>query len=180
LPSHQSTPLAEVAKMVLGPFGFVLLIIGTAISMFGLVSGDVLNTPRILFALSRDHVIPFKKISRIHPTYATPHIAIVIYCVLTFIIAATGSFEKLMIIATSSLLILYFGVAISVIRLRKKIPAEPREFKIPGGYTVPILSMGIILYFLSNLSKKEMIGTLVFIAFLTLLFIVMKAIKKRK
>ena len=180
LPSHQETPLAEVAKVILGPFGYILLIIGTAISMFGLVSGDTLNSPRVLFALSRDNVIPLKHFSRIHPNYATPYIAIVFYCLVTFIIAVTGSFEQLMIIATSSLLMLYFGVALSVIGLRKKIPAEPGEFKIPGGWSVPILSMGIILYFLSNLSQKEVIGTLIFVTILTLLFILMKVSKKLK
>ena len=180
LPDYEATPLAEVAKVVLGPFGFVLLITGTAISMFGLVSGDTLNTPRVLFALSRDDLIPFKKFSRIHPKFATPYIAIVGYCSITFVIAATGSFEQLMIIATSSLLLLYFGVALSVIGLRKKLPSEQGDFKIPGGWTVPILSMIIILYFLSNLPSKEIIGTVIFIIILTVLFVIINYFKRRK
>jgi amino acid transporter len=175
---YKATPLAETAKVILGPFGYILLTIGAAVSMFGLISGDLLNSPRILFALSRDNVIPIKKLSKVHPKFATPHIAIITYSVFTFILAITGSFEQLVILATSSLLLLYLGVACSVIKLRKTQKAEPGDFKIPGGKLVPLLSIGIIIYFLSNLTLKEIIGTGIFIAVLSLLFLLINKMKK--
>lgn len=176
---YKATPLAETAKVVLGPFGYILLTIGAAVSMFGLISGDLLNSPRILFALSRDNVIPIKKLSKVHPKFATPHIAIITYSVFTFILATTGSFEQLVILATSSILLLYLGVACSVIKLRKTQKAEPGDFKIPGGKLVPLLSIGIIIYFLSNLSSEEIIGTGIFIAVLSLLFLLINKMKKK-
>ncbi|MCB0466285.1 MAG: amino acid permease, partial [Aequorivita sp.] len=169
----------ETARIILGPFGYILLTIGAAISMFGLLSGDLLNTPRVLFALSRDKVIPIKKLSRVHKKFATPYISIIVYSTITFVFAITGSFEQLVIIATSSILLLYLGVALSVIKLRKTQKAEPGEFKIPGGLIVPILSIVIILYFLSNLSNAEMIGTVLFIGALTIIFFVIKFFKKK-
>ena len=117
LVSYKAAPLAETAKVVLGPFGYILLIIGAAVSMFGNISGDVLNSPRILFALSRDRVIPIKKLSKVHSKFATPHIAIITHTVIAFTLAVTGSFEQLIILATSSLLLIYLGVACSVIKL---------------------------------------------------------------
>lgn len=179
LVDYKATPLAETAKIVLGPFGYILLTIGAAVSMFGLISGDLLNSPRILFALSRDSVIPIKKLSKVHPKFATPYIAIITYSALTFILATTGSFEQLVILATSSLLLLYLGVACSVIKLRKTQNAEPGEFKIPGGKLVPLLSIGIIIYFLSNLTLKEIIGTGIFIVILTILFIIINKMKAK-
>lgn len=180
LVKYKATPLAETAKVIFGPFGYILLTIGAAVSMFGLISGDLLNSPRIFFALSRDGVIPFKKLSAIHKKYATPHIAIITYSIVAFLVAATGSFKQLVIIATSSILLLYFGVALSVIGLRKIKKPEPGEFKIPGGYIVPVLSMLIILYFLYHLPKNEMIATVILIATLSILFWVMKFIKKKR
>ncbi|MCB0382114.1 MAG: amino acid permease [Psychroserpens sp.] len=176
---YEAAPLAETAKVVLGPFGYIMLTIGAAVSMFGLISGDLLNSPRILFALSRDQVIPVKKLSKVHPKFATPHIAIVTHTIITFVLAISGSFEQLVILATSSILLLYLGVACSVIKLRKTQKAEPGEFKIPGGKLIPLLSVGVILYFLSNLSSKEIIGTGVFIVLLSVIFIFINKMKTK-
>lgn len=180
LVNFKAAPLAETAKVVFGPVGFIVLIIGASISMFGFLSGEILNVPRVVYALARDKVIPINALTKIHKKYATPYIAIIVYALCGFIIAATSSFEQLVVIATSSILILYFGVALSVIKLRRTHKTEEKEFKIPGGWTVPILSMCIILYFLSNLSKNEMIGTVIFIGVLTLIFGIIKFLKKKK
>lgn len=177
--NYEAAPLAETAKVVLGPFGYILLTIGAAVSMFGVISGDLLNSPRILFALSRDQVIPIKKLSKVHPKYATPHIAIVTHTTITFALAISGSFEQLVILATSSILLLYLGVACSVIKLRKTQKAEPGEFKIPGGKLIPLVSIGIIIYFLSNLSLKEIIGTVIFIVILSIIFTIINTMKKK-
>ncbi len=178
LVNYEATPLAETAKVIIGPFGYILLIVGAAVSMFGNISGDVLNSPRVLFALSRDRVVPIKKLSKIHSKFATPHIAIITHTTIAFTLAVTGSFEQLVILATSSLLLIYLGVACAVIKLRKTIAPEPGEFKIPGGIIVPLLSIAIIIYFLSNLSSKELIGTGIFIVMLSVIFKVIDTIKK--
>ncbi len=180
LVNHKATPLAETAKISMGTFGYVLLTIGAAVSMFGMVSGDLLNSPRVMYALARDKVIPIKPLAKIHPKFATPYIAIIVHGFLVFLFASTGSFEQLVIIATSSILLLYLGVALSVIKLRKTKKSEAGEFKIPGGLTVPILSIGIIIYFLSNLSNKEMIATAIFIGLLSAIFFVIRFIKRKK
>lgn len=180
LVNHKATPLAETAKISMGTFGYVLLTIGAAVSMFGMVSGDLLNSPRVMYALARDKVIPIKPLAKIHPKFATPYIAIIVHGFLVFLFASTGSFEQLVIIATSSILLLYLGVALSVIKLRKTKKSEAGEFKIPGGLTVPILSIGIIIYFLSNLSNKEMIATAVFMGLLSAIFFVIRFIKRKK
>jgi amino acid transporter len=179
LASFKAAPLAETAKEVMGSFGYMLLIIGAVVSMFGYMSGTILNSPRIVYALSRDNVIPIKALSKIHKSFATPYIAIIVYATIGFILAITGSFAQLAVIASSSMLILYLGVALSVIKLRKP-QKEPNEgFKIPGGYTVPILAIVVILYFLSNLSINEMVVTATSIAILSLIFFIIKYFKKK-
>ncbi|WP_339699794.1 APC family permease [uncultured Marixanthomonas sp.] len=180
LPNFKAAPLAETAKVVFGNFGYALLIIGAVISMFGYMSGTILNSPRIVYALARDKVIPIKALSKIHKSFATPHIAIIIYATIGFILAVSGSFEQLAVIASSSMLILYLGVALSVMKLRKSQKDYAGGFKIPGGWAIPIIAIAIILYFLSSLSAHEMIGTVVFIGILTLVFGLIKFLKKRK
>ena len=180
LPNFKNAPLAETAKVILGSFGFILLTVGACISMFGNVSGSVLNNPRVIYALSRDKVIPIKALSKVHKSFATPYVAIIIYATIGFIFAVTGSFEQLIIISSSGMLLIYLGVALSVIKLRKTQKPQLGEFKIPGGWTVPILSIIIILYFLSHLTQNEMIGTALFIGTLTIVYGFIRMFKNKK
>lgn len=180
LPQFKEAPLAETAKIVFGPVGYTILFIGAGISMFGMLSGEILNLPRVIFGLARDRVIPLDKLAAIHPRFKTPYLAILLYAGLGFTMAAAGGFRQLAVIASASMLLVYFGVSLSVIKLRKMKETEPGEFKIPFGYTVPILSAGIILYFLSHLTGYEMTGTLLFIAALTLIYFILKFFEKRK
>lgn len=180
LPQFKEAPLAETAKIVFGPLGYTILFIGAGISMFGMLSGEILNLPRVIFGLARDRVIPLDKLASIHPRFKTPYSAILLYAGLGFTMAAAGGFRQLAVIASASMLLVYFGVSLSVIKFRKMKETAPGEFKIPFGYTVPILSAGIILYFLSNLSGFEMRGTLIFIGALTLIYFLVKFFEKRK
>lgn len=179
LAQFEKAPLAETAKVIFGPIGFTLLFIGAAISMFGNLSGEVLNNPRVLFALARDRVLPIKKLADIHKKYATPYVAILVYASTSFLIATFGGFEQLVNIASAAILVTYLGVALAVLKLRRMQPPAPNEFKIPGGWIVPIASALIILYFLSNLETNELIGSIVFTAILTIIYAIIAYLKKR-
>ncbi|RAI86759.1 APC family permease [Algoriphagus yeomjeoni] len=178
LPNFKEAPLAETAQLVFGPIGYTLLFVGTGISMFGMISGQTLNNPRVIFRLSRDGVIPFSKLASIHHRFKTPYLAILIYAGLGFTLAAIGEFRQLAVIAASSVLLVYFGVSLSVIGLRKGKHLEKGGFKIPFGYTVPLLSAGIILFFLSNLTGSEIKGMLLLIGILTAVYFLGKVYRK--
>lgn len=182
LSQYRENPLGEVAKQLIGPVGLTLMIIGAGVSMLGNLSSEILSLPRILFSASKDRVIPAKVLSRIHPKFATPYVAILVIAGLDFLLATFGGFEQLAILSTATILLVYFGMAIAVIRLRKLHPVKPAgSFRIPGGYLVPVLAAGAIIWFLSNLSRQEMLGILAIIAFLSLIyFIFVRRIKTNK
>jgi amino acid transporter len=56
--AFKDAPLAAVAEKIVGPIGGVLLLITATISCFGTVGGDVMNTPRVLFAGANDGLFP--------------------------------------------------------------------------------------------------------------------------
>ena len=180
LATFKAAPIAETANVIFGPIGFTILLIGGAISMFGNLSGEVLNNPRILFATSRDKVIPIDLLARIHPKFRTPYISIIIYAGIGLLLAIFGGFQLLVPLATATVLLLYLGVVLAVIKLRSTHKTQADEFKIPGGLTVPILSAGIILYFLSNLTQQEIIGISIFITVLCVIYGLIKIFKKVK
>lgn len=182
LPSFKDNPLGEVASHIFGPLGFTLLTIGAAVSMFGAISSDILSSPRIFFAASADKLIPVKSLSRIHPKYATPHIAIIVYVSLDFLFAAIGEFQQLAIISSASILLISFGISLATIKLRKdkKFAANNKTFKIPGGFAVPVLSSLVILWLLSNLSKNEILSFVTVIIIFTIIYFLTRLIRKKR
>jgi L-asparagine transporter-like permease len=92
----------------------------------------------------------------------------------------TGEFRQLAILSTASVLLIYLGVALSVIKLRKTKPENASSFVIPGGYTIPIVAIVIIVWFLSNLKINEVIGMSIFVAVLTVAYYLLKVIRLRK
>jgi amino acid transporter len=181
LPDFKESPLSTLAETVIGPVGFTLLTIGAAVSMFGALSSDVLSIPRVLFRASADRVLPFKALSKVHPKFATPYIAVICYASLDFIFATVGGFQQLAIISSASILLVYLGVSISVVKLRRRDKAKEKrnEFIIPGGYLVPILSSLIIMWLLSNLDKNQAIAIVIFVSFLTLIYFIKNKLSRK-
>jgi len=84
--------------------------------MFGYVSGMTLAVPRMLFAFARDGFLP-RVVASVHPTFRTPYWAIGLQTVIVAGLAATGTFERLAIVANLSTLILYAGCSLAAWRL---------------------------------------------------------------
>ncbi|GMQ30159.1 APC family permease [Algoriphagus confluentis] len=178
LPGFKEAPLGEAAGLIFGPIGFSLFFVGAGISMFGMLSGEILNTPRTIFRLSRDGIFPVKKLASVHHRFKTPHFAILCYAGMGFTMASIGGFQTLAAIAASSLLTSYLIVSLSIIGLRRKKEYKNIGFEIPFGFTVPVLSAGVILYFLSNLSGMELSRIFILTGFLALIYFSGKSIKK--
>ena len=63
--------------------------------------------------------------SRIHPKFATPHVAIIAIAGVDLLLAAFGGFKQLAIFSTATILLVYSGMAVAVIRLRMQHPVKP-------------------------------------------------------
>jgi basic amino acid/polyamine antiporter, APA family len=176
---YRNAPLAEAARRMFGSAGATIVIIGALFSMFGNISGMVLNMPRVLFAASRDNVIPLAGLSKVHPKFVTPHISIIIYGFLGFIFASAGEFKQLAMLSSASYLLIYLGVVLSAIKFRISGGSEKGSYKIPGGYSVPVLSALVIIWLLSNLPLKELGAMLIFIAFLSVIYFIIKILRSK-
>jgi APA family basic amino acid/polyamine antiporter len=170
----KDAPLAEAARRMIGPVGATIVIIGASFSMFGNISGMVLNMPRVLFAAARDGVIPSRGLAKVHQEFLTPHIAIISYALLGFIFASTGEFKQLAMLSSASYLLIYLGVVLSVIKFRRAKLVKEGSYSIPGGYFVPAFSAIVIIWVLSNLPLRELGAMVIFILVLTLVFFMLK------
>ena len=156
LSTNQAAPLAEAASRVLGGAGRLLVLAGATVSMFGYVSGDMLGSPRALFAFGRNGVFP-AALARVHPIYRTPHIAIIAHAIIVGALAISSSFTQLAILANVAALSLYLMcVAASFELQRRDVRAGGTPFAVPGGPAIPILAAVVIVWLLSQATWKEL------------------------
>lgn len=115
----------------------VNMVVAGVISIYATISGDTLNTPRLLFASALDGNLP-KMLSRVHPKYRTPCVSIIVFASLVCAFAVIGTFKPLAILASGSILVIYLGVCLATIRLRflRGTPTAD-EFSVPGGVLFP-------------------------------------------
>lgn len=160
---HQDAPLAETARVMFGSPGALVVIIGATFSMFGNISGMVLNMPRILFAAARDNVLPIRPLSLIHSVFRTPHISIIVYAALGFIFASIGEFRQLAMLSSASYMLIYLGVVLSVMKFRIPGSAPNGLFRSKISYLIPVISALSIVWVLSNLPLKELMAMGIFL-----------------
>jgi APA family basic amino acid/polyamine antiporter len=155
LASFADAPLAEVASRVLGPLGRSLMLVGGSISMLGYLSGDVLGTPRSLYAFARDGLLP-AQLARLHPRFHTPWTAIIVHAGLAWMLASIGSFGPLALLSNVALLSSYLLCCLAAIELRRRnVQAGGRPFVLPGGPLVPVLACVVVLWLLSHATAQE-------------------------
>jgi len=170
LPSHTDAPLAAAAARAFGTGGGLLLLIGASISMFGYLSGMMLAMPRTLFAFARDGYLP-RVLAKVNPITKVPVAAIIAHAVAVCILAISGRFESLAILSNISALLLYLLCSAAAFELRRRNVQEGGiPFRIPGGPTVPVLSIIVILFLLSNATRAEMLTVAGALAAATLLY----------
>lgn len=136
----------------LGRPGFATLISAGAVAgLTTVVLTLMIGASRVLFAMSRDHLLP-ARLSLVHPKFKTPYVITIGIGILVMLIAGLtpiGKLEEMVNIGTLTAFIL---VSIGVIVLRKSRPDLPRAFRVPFVPVLPILSAAICLWLTLNLS----------------------------
>ncbi len=150
-----AAPLADAASRFLGPAGRTLMLAGAAVSMVGFVSGDMLGSPRVLFALGRDGILP-AFFARVHPRHGTPTAAIVAHAIVVAALSTAGTFGGLLVMANVAVLSLYLLCCAAAWQLeRRDVRGAGEPFRPPGGGFLPLAACGAILVILSSATAAE-------------------------
>ena len=147
--AESDKPLADAAKYFMGTIGGVIIGVGALLSIGGINAGIALTSPRSLYALSADGFFP-GIFSRIHPTYHTPYLAIIINTGLTLVLSLTGSFKYLIAASVMVSILQYIPTCLAVIVLRRCKPESAGSYRIFGGYCIPVLALlicGWLIYY---------------------------------
>jgi basic amino acid/polyamine antiporter, APA family len=146
LANHPDTPLAEAAAHFLGNIGRTLMLAGATISAFGFVASDILSSPRMLFAVGRDGILP-AWFAHVHPRYRSPDVAIITYAALAFALSVSSSFEALAVLSNVAVLLMYLLCFAGVwLLIRRDVRTDGPPFNFRGVQIVPALAITAILW----------------------------------
>ena len=175
----QKAPLATLAGSFAGNFGLQALIFCGIVSMLGCLYSMQMTFARVLFAGSFNGLFP-SYLSKVHPKYATPHWSITTLCLMSLLMACSGGYRQLIIVATISMMLLFVGAVSALIRLKlKRDSASFTGFKLPGGIFIPTAAAIALCWFLFHSKKEEVFAVSVFIGVLTVIYLVRYFYTKR-
>jgi basic amino acid/polyamine antiporter, APA family len=149
-------PLVAIGQALFGSAGAQLVLFATVMSVLGILMVDTLSMPRALYGLGKRGLLP-RALSRVHPGWRTPYVAIIAYATVGFFLAASGTFRQLVLFSAGGTLAMHLVTAAAVIKLRRDPAMVARPgFRIPGGVLVPVLTLVLILGLLWTLTLPEL------------------------
>lgn len=129
------TPLASAGEAMFAG-GLAIMTVGALLSIFGTQSGLALISPRNLYGLSREGMLP-GVLGRVHPRFRTPVVSIWLTGALVVLLGVTGTFAQLVLLNVAARLYQYLMVCLWVVVLRLRDPEAERPFRLPLGFTIP-------------------------------------------
>ena len=161
-PGHSERPLADVARIVLGRGGAVVIAIGALTSIYGYLSGNMLGTPRITFALAErgDFPSPF---AWVHPRFRTPYFSIFTFAFLVWLLALFGTFAGNATLSAGSRLF-YYGVVCAALPVLRRKQGTTAALQIPGGRAIAVLGVLICAGLLTRIEYSKSLILLVAVA----------------
>ncbi len=151
---------ADAAQAILGRLGVGLVAIVVMVATFSTLLGSMLTAPRIFFAMADDGLF-FRRVARVHPTFHTPSVAIVLTGVLGIVYVAFQTFQQLADQFVVAIFPFYALAAAAVFVLRRRRPPAvvPRAVRVLGYPVVPALFVLATLYMLGNALWQDPLHT---------------------
>ncbi|HET6176607.1 MAG TPA: APC family permease [Candidatus Sulfotelmatobacter sp.] len=173
-PGHSERPLADVARIVmvqgmmgqgLGHAGAAVIAVGALISIYGYLSGNILSTPRVTFALAERGDFP-SLFALVHPRFRTPYVSIFVFALLVWLLAVLGSFAGNATLSAGSRLFYYGLVCAALPALRRK-QKTPGVVQIPGGIFLAVAGVLICVGLVTRIeyTKSWILAVAVAVAF---------------
>jgi amino acid transporter len=164
-----STPLADVALILMGSAGAGILTLGAVFSISGNLTSSMLSAPRMVYAMAHTGSMP-AWFGAVHARFQTPANAIIFYGVFAALLALSGGFVWLAAMSTVVRLLVYVGCVATLPVLHRKIGEFDGQFRLPGGMAIPVLALLPSLWLASHASLKSWLVTGGFMVIGALLF----------
>lgn len=147
----QQAGLAAILQDVTGStWPGTVLAAGAIVSIFSVTLVVLYGQTRILFAMSRDGLVP-PVFHKVNPRTLTPVHNTVIVAAVVAVLAALVPLGALADLTSIGTLVAFLVVSIGVMVLRRTAPDLPRGFRVPGYPVTPVLSVAGCLWVITYL-----------------------------
>jgi len=143
-------PVALVLNELKMPWASIIVSLGAMAGITSVLLVLLLGQPRILFAMSRDGLLP-PLLSKVHRKYQTPHMTTILTGIIVAVASALLPIRVVAELCSIGTLFAFVIVCLGVIALRYSRPDMVRPFKVPFFPVLPALGALLCSYLMINL-----------------------------
>jgi APA family basic amino acid/polyamine antiporter len=152
-PGQTDRPLAVAAQVFLGPAGAAFIAVSALLALFGYLSAQMVHSPRLTFALAEQGDLP-PIFGAIHHRFRTPHVSILVFSGLLWVLAETGNFRSNVVLSSSARLIIYGLVCAELLALRRK-KSGTAAYRLPFGRVLAVIGITLMAVLFTRVSAQE-------------------------
>jgi APA family basic amino acid/polyamine antiporter len=134
-----------VMTQMFGSAGGALMAVAIMISAFGCCNGLILSGARVYYAMAKDGLF-FRNVAKLHPTYKTPVVSLMVQMVWTCVLCVSGSYGQLLDYIIFAVLVFYILTILGLFVLRQTHPEAERPYKAVGYPILPAIYIVMALF----------------------------------
>jgi len=125
------------------------------VSVYGYITGAMLASPRLTFALAERGDFP-RFFVAVHPKFRTPHVSIVAFGALAWLLAVWGTFRWNVTLSAVARLFTYAFVCSALPVLRRKQPGAA-AFRLPAGRLFAAMGIAFSAVLVTRMGRAELL-----------------------
>ena len=162
---YADATLVDVGRALAGPTGALIITLTAVFSIGGNLAGSMLAAPRLIYSLAENRLLP-QWLAHINKKYSTPDRSILVMGAMALVLGLSSNFVEL---AVGSSVVRLLGYIICIAALpviRKNASPEAREqaWRLPGGYAIPLLALGICVWLVAQSKGEDWINVSILLA----------------
>jgi APA family basic amino acid/polyamine antiporter len=134
-----------VLTQIFGGAGGVMMATAIIISSIGCNNGLILAGARVYYAMAKDGLF-FRKVAKLHPTYKTPAVSLMVQMVWTCVLCISGSYGQLLDYIIFAVLVFYILTIVGLFVLRRTHPDAERPYRAVGYPVLPAIYIVMALF----------------------------------
>ncbi|MGA9306286.1 MAG: amino acid permease [Candidatus Sulfotelmatobacter sp.] len=134
-----------VMTQMFGAAGGLLMAAAILISSFGCNNGLILSGARVYYAMAKDGLF-FRSVAKLHPTYKTPAVSLMVQMVWACLLCVSGSYGQLLDYIIFAVLVFYILTIVGLFVLRRTHPDAPRPYRAVGYPVLPAIYIVMALF----------------------------------
>src|ERR1035437_1549452 len=134
-----------VMTQMFGSAGGALMAVAIMISGFGCCNGLILAGARVYYAMAKDGLF-FRSVARLHPSYKTPAVSLMVQMVWTCVLCISGSYGQLLDYIIFAVLVFYILTIFGLFVLRRTHAEAERPYKAVGYPILPAIYIVMALF----------------------------------